>query len=68
MTAKNGDIDAKILVLHGAEDSYVPDSEVLAFENEMRGAEAGWQLVKFGGAVHGFSRRDAGNNVKRAAL
>jgi len=64
MPAKNGDIDAKILVLHGAEDSYVPDSEVLAFENEMRGAEADWQLVKFGGAVHGFSRRDAGNNVK----
>jgi len=64
MPAHRGDIDAKILVLHGAEDSYVPDAEVAAFENEMRAAKADWQLVKFGGAVHGFSRSDAGNNVK----
>jgi dienelactone hydrolase len=30
----------------------------------MRQARADWQLVKFGGAVHGFSRSDAGRNVK----
>jgi dienelactone hydrolase len=48
-------IRVPMLVLHGAEDPLVPDSEVAAFVAEMRGAGADWQMVSFGGAVHSFT-------------
>jgi dienelactone hydrolase len=64
LPAKKSSVRAKVLVLHGAEDPYVPEAELVSFENEMRKANADWQLVKFGGAVHGFSRSDAGRNTK----
>ena len=53
--AKN--IRGKILVLHGADDPFVSDQEVSAFEKEMRDAQADWQLVKFGGAAHAFTNK-----------
>ncbi len=48
-------IQTPILVLHGADDPYVPAGQVAAFEEEMRAADVDWQLVSFGGAVHSFS-------------
>lgn len=45
-----------LLVLHGADDPYVPPEQVAAFEQEMRGAKvADWQLLSYGGAVHSFT-------------
>jgi dienelactone hydrolase len=58
--AKN--IKAKVLVLHGADDPNVPDAQVAAFEDEMRKAKVDWQLVKYSGAVHAFTNKDAGND------
>lgn len=64
--AKN--IKCKVLVLHGADDPFVKDEEVLAFEKEMRDASVDWQLVKFGNAVHSFTNPSAGfDNSKGAA-
>lgn len=64
--AKN--IKCKVLVLHGADDPFVKDDEVLAFEKEMRGAGVDWYLTKFGGAVHSFTNPAAGfDNSKGAA-
>ncbi|PAU89056.1 dienelactone hydrolase [Pseudomonas sp. WN033] len=48
-------IKAPVLVLHGADDPYVPTEQVLAFEAEMREAGVDWQLVSYGGAVHSFT-------------
>lgn len=48
-------IKSPVLVLHGADDPYVPAEQVRAFEEEMRSAEVDWQLVSFGGAVHSFT-------------
>ncbi len=48
-------LKSKVLVLHGAEDPLVPDSEVVTFIGEMRKAEADWQLVHYGGALHSFT-------------
>lgn len=49
-------IRTPILVLHGADDPYVPPEEVAAFENEMReGQVTDWQLISYGGAVHSFT-------------
>ncbi len=58
-------LHSKVLVLHGADDPYVPKAEVDAFEVEMREAKADWQLVSFGGAVHSFTDVDA--NMKGQA-
>jgi len=63
--AKN--IRAKILVLHGADDPFVPAAEVSAFQNEMRKAGVDWQMVIYGGAVHSFTNPGAGNNPASGA-
>ncbi|MGB0697058.1 MAG: dienelactone hydrolase family protein [Rhodospirillaceae bacterium] len=49
-------ITAGVLVLHGADDPFVPPEQVQAFEVEMKNAGvADWQVVQFGGAVHSFT-------------
>ena len=58
--AKN--IKGKVLVLHGADDPYVPEDEVKGFENEMRAGKVDWQLVKYSGAVHSFTNVEAGSD------
>jgi dienelactone hydrolase len=60
-------IKASVLVLHGADDPFVPPAEVQAFEEEMRKAGADWQLVSYGKAVHSFTDFDAGSDVSRGA-
>ncbi len=61
-------IRGKVLVLHGADDPFVPEAEVKAFEDEMRAAGVDWQLVKYSKAVHSFTDPDAGSdNAKGAA-
>lgn len=57
--ASKDTLKSKILVLHGADDPNVPQKDVDAFQAEMRAAEADWQLVAFGGAVHSFTDPDA---------
>jgi dienelactone hydrolase len=51
--AKN--IKCPVLVLHGADDPLVPDTEVIAFQNEMRAANIDWQVVSYGNAVHAYT-------------
>lgn len=64
--AKN--IRGKVLVLHGADDPNVKQSDVTAFMDEMRAAKVDWQLVQYGNAVHSFTDKRAGmDNSKGAA-
>ena len=44
-----------LLVLHGADDPFVPEQQVADFSAEMRAANVDWQLISYGGAVHSFS-------------
>ena len=67
MTAAAGKIPAKILVLHGALDPYVPAAQVAAFEKEMTDAKADWQLVSYSGAVHSFTHKEAGDDPAKGA-
>jgi len=55
------DLKSSILVLHGADDPHVPPADLAAFEQAMRQARADWQIVFFGGAVHGFTNPAAGD-------
>jgi dienelactone hydrolase len=60
-------INPKVLVLHGADDFYVPETEVKAFQDEMRTAKADWQMVYYANAVHSFTHKDAGNDNSKGA-
>jgi dienelactone hydrolase len=60
-------ITAKVLVLHGADDTYVPKEEVEKFQNEMRTAKADWQMTYYANAVHAFTEKGAGNDNSKGA-
>jgi len=51
-------IKAKILVLHGTADPFVKSDEVAAFEKEMTDAKVNYRLIKYPGAMHGFTNPD----------
>ena len=53
--ADGKNIKCRVLALHGADDPFVPDKDLAAFEGEMRDGGVDWQLIKYGGAVHSFT-------------
>ena len=57
--AEPGAVKAKVLVCHGALDPHVPLADVTSFAEEMDRARADWQLIMYGGAMHGFTHEDA---------
>ena len=57
--AEPGSVRARVLACHGARDPHVPLAQVTAFAEEMDRAGADWELVMYGGAMHGFTHSDA---------
>jgi dienelactone hydrolase len=55
-------ITAKVLVCHGADDPNVPPPVVAAFHDEMRRARADYTFIAYGGAVHAFTQKEAGDD------
>jgi dienelactone hydrolase len=60
-------IRAKVLVLHGADDPFVPAADIEAFKKELNDAKVDWQMVYYSGAVHAFTQKEAGNDASRGA-
>ena len=60
-------IDSKVLVLHGADDPFVPQADILAFQQEMRDAKADWQMVYYANAVHAFTHKDLDTDNSKGA-
>ena len=60
-------IKPKVLVLNGADDPYESKEEIEAFQNEMRKAEADWQMVYYANAVHSFTDKNAGTDNSKGA-
>jgi dienelactone hydrolase len=60
--AKN--IMGKVLVCHGGDDRFIPSEQITAFQDEMRSAGVDWQIIIYGGAVHSFTVKEAGNDPK----
>lgn len=56
---------AKVLVLHGAADPYVPQSDVSTFMDVMSKTEVDWQLVQFSHTVHSFTDPTAASDGAR---
>jgi dienelactone hydrolase len=67
MPAQKGDIQSKVLVLHGADDPFVLPAEVSDFQKEMNSSGADWQMMYYSGAVHSFTRKDAGDDNSKGA-
>ncbi|MEZ5276081.1 MAG: dienelactone hydrolase family protein [Opitutaceae bacterium] len=55
LEADAGATRAKVMVLHGADDPYVPQSDVQSWVAAMRATQVDWQLVQFSGTVHSFT-------------
>jgi dienelactone hydrolase len=53
--AGRGEVKAKVLVCHGALDPHVPSAQLAGFIDEMNAADADFQLIVYGGAMHGFT-------------
>ena len=60
-------VKTKVLVLHGADDPFVPAADITAFQNEMRTAKADWQMTYYANAVHAFTDPTAGNDNSKGA-
>jgi dienelactone hydrolase len=66
--AKPGAIEADILVLHGADDPFVPKEQVEAFKKEMEVAGANYVFIEYPGAMHAFTNPEATATGKKFDL
>lgn len=60
-------IKGRVLVLHGADDPFVPPAEVEAFKKEMADAGVRYEFVSYPGAVHSFTHWTAGDDPSKGA-
>lgn len=60
-------IKAKLLILHGADDPFVPAADIDAMKAEFNAAKVDWQMIYYSGAVHSFTQSMAGNDNARGA-
>jgi dienelactone hydrolase len=58
-------ITAKVLVCHGADDTYESPKEIAAFQDEMRKTKADYTFISYAGAVHAFTQKEAGNDPSK---
>ncbi len=66
--AKPGGVKAKILVLHGGDDKFIPPEQIEAFRKEMTAAGADFRFVSYPGAVHSFTNPEAEEYARRFNL
>jgi dienelactone hydrolase len=52
-------IKTRFLICHGANDGFISGDAINAFQEGMRKSGVDWQMIFFGGAVHGFTNPGA---------
>jgi dienelactone hydrolase len=57
--AQAGQVKAKVLVLTGATDNFVPPEQVETYKQQMKAAGADFRVVAYPGATHSFTNPDA---------
>jgi dienelactone hydrolase len=57
--AQPGKVKARVLVLAGGADPFVPPEQLEAFKREMQAAGARFEVTTYPGAKHGFTNPDA---------
>lgn len=58
---------SKVLVMHGAVDPYVSAEEFTTFKKELDESKADYQIIMYSGAVHAFTQKHVGTDVKSGA-
>jgi dienelactone hydrolase len=66
--ATPGKIKAKVLVCHGADDSFIPAEEVATFQKEMKAAGADVTFISYPGSKHSFTNPEADEIAKKAGI
>jgi dienelactone hydrolase len=67
-SVERGTIKAKMLVLNGADDPFVPKEKVEGFEKDMQAAGADYRLVNYPGGKHAFTNPAATERGKKFNL
>ncbi|HUF60887.1 MAG TPA: dienelactone hydrolase family protein [Verrucomicrobiales bacterium] len=60
-------IRCKVVILHGADDPFVPAADIAAFADELNSAGVDWQMISYSGVVHSFTKPAAGNDTSTGA-
>lgn len=60
-------IQAKVLICHGADDPFVPKEDIQAMLAEFNAANVNWQMNIYSNAVHAFTQPMAGNDNSAGA-
>ncbi|MFL6650749.1 MAG: dienelactone hydrolase family protein [Sulfurifustaceae bacterium] len=68
LPAQAGKVKAKVLVLNGADDPFVPKPQLEGFENEMKAAGADYKVVNYPGGKHAFTNPGATERGQRFSL
>lgn len=63
-----GEVKAKVLICHGADDALVSDEEIAGIKQEMADAGADLRFVAYDGALHGFTNPEATANGEKYGL
>lgn len=66
--AEKGKVKARVLVLNGADDSFIPAEGIAAFRQEMDKAGVDYKFVSYPGARHAFTSPDADRLAKENKL
>jgi dienelactone hydrolase len=60
--AEAGQVKAKLLVCHGAKDTFIPEPAIKAFRGKLDGAKVAYEFLAYPNAVHSFTVPDAGKH------
>ncbi|MDF3030787.1 MAG: dienelactone hydrolase family protein [Moraxellaceae bacterium] len=66
--AEKGKVKARVLVLNGEADTFIPASDIESFKKEMKGAGVDYQFVNYPGAKHAFTSVDADRLAKENGI
>jgi dienelactone hydrolase len=66
--AQPGKVKAKVLVLNGADDPFIPPAQVDAFKKEMDAAKVDYRFIDYPGAKHAFTSKGADALAKQHNL
>ena len=66
--ASKGAVKARVLVLHGADDTFIPQEQIDAFKAEMEAADVDYEFIAYPGALHSFTSKAADENGQKFNL
>ena len=64
--ADGKNIKTRVLICHGADDPFVPQKDIEAFDAEMKNNQVDLQFIAYSGAVHSFTDWNADGSMQGA--